>query len=116
MKKILQILSLILFVISMVADYGCNHPSLENISEGKIIYEVSYPENQEQEISKDLLPQEFVLYFNSNKTCGEFNTPDGTINTRMISDTNTQTYSVLINSKEQKIAKTFTKKEVKENY
>ncbi|MEP7170164.1 MAG: hypothetical protein ABI855_12395, partial [Bacteroidota bacterium] len=93
-----------------------NHPSIENISEGEIIYEVSFPDNQAHEISKDLLPAEFVLYFNQNKTCCEFNSVNGTINTRMISDTNKLTYSVLVNSKEQKMAKTFTEEYVKENF
>ena len=116
MKQIKNIGSFVLFslfLLSLFSNYGCNMKPSE-ITEGKIIYDISYPDAASTGLVATMLPKELVVYFKDDKMCTEFYL--GTGDVRMISDADKKSYTMLANVMSKKIAMKFKESDVNNNF
>lgn len=115
-KKNLGYFCYILFVLTITGSYGCKHRLGEGRGEGKIVYEVSYPDTLKNGPMAAFLPKEMTLYFKDNITNAEFKMGMGLITTRFLSDAGKGQFSTIFKGFGKKSAMTFNREQVKTNF
>jgi len=107
---------LVLFIATLLGGYGCKHDTLKGRNEGKVIYEVTYPDTLLNSPMGAMLPKEMTMYFRDNKTNSELKMGMGMIVTRFMSDANDKTFATLLKGFGKKSAMVFDEEAVKKNF
>jgi hypothetical protein len=107
---------LLLFIFVLLNGYGCKNEAHEGNSEGKVVYEVSYPDTLKNGPMGAMLPKEMTLYFRENKTNAEFKMGMGLITTHFMSDASEKKFSTLFKGFGKKSAMVFNEAAVKKNF
>ena len=106
----------ILFIMTLMSGYGCKHMAGEGSKEGRVVYEITYPDTLKQAPFAAFLPKEMTLYFKDNKTNAEFKAGMGIITTRFMSDADQRKFSTLFKGFGKKSAMIFDEEAVKRNF
>lgn len=106
----------VLLVVSSILPYGCSSGDSSGLSEGKIVYEVTFEDANINPMMKALLPSEVTTYFKNNRTCTVISMGMNMMETRLISDAAAFTYTTLMDAMGKKIALVLNKAQVEENY
>jgi hypothetical protein len=115
-KQFLGLLIALTLVVSATIPYGCSSGASSGLSEGKIVYEVSFEDANINPMMKALLPSEVTTYFKNNRTCTVISMGMSMMETRLISDASAFTYTTLMDAMGKKIALVLNKAQVEENY
>ena len=116
LKRITGYVSFSLLLIALGGGYGCRHMAGNGSSEGKIVYEITYPDTLKENPMAAMLPKEMTLYFQDNKTNAEFKIGMGMIVTRFMSDAIDKKFSTLFKGFGKKSAMVFDEAAVKKNF
>lgn len=103
------VLLLITFTIS-----GCRYFTTNNVSEGVIEYEISYPGAEKDNFMAGLLPSEMKLSFKNNNTAAELNAGMGMFSTCYVTNTDKKELIHLLKVMNKKFAVVRNKKDVEE--
>jgi len=100
----------------LLSGYGCKHKGAGGSAEGKVVYEISYPDTIKQGPMAAMLPKEMTLYFKDDKTNAEFKMGMGLIVTSFMSDAGEKKFSTLFKGFGKKSAMILDEESVKKNF
>ncbi len=116
MKSFAAIVTGFLFTMMAVAPYGCSRGPFDGLSEGKVVYDVTFDGADIPPMMKAMLPSEVVTYFSGDKTCTIISMGMNMMETKLISDASKFNYITLVSAMGRKIAMVLNREQVKENY
>ena len=114
--KLIPYFLYVIFLSTLLGNYGCKHTPGDGNSEGKVIYEISYPDTLKNGPMAAFLPKEMTLYFKNNITNAEFKIGMGLITTRFLSDADEKKFSTIFKGMGKKSAMVFDEEAVKKNF
>lgn len=93
---------------------SCSSKKDDKISEGKIIYSITYPDMDKENIMASMMPTRMTMYFKDNKFKTEISSGMGIFKTNFICDANELSYAHLIKLLDKKYSVKLDKKGVEE--
>ena len=117
MKRTLGLLGILVCVSVGVFMFSCNaekHLFTQKIDEGRIVYDVSYPELEDGHMMTSILPNEMTISFKGNRYNSEFNTYGGVFKSKICVDASTREYAQALKVFKKKLACDFDPVDIEE--
>jgi hypothetical protein len=102
----------VIFIISIAFFFAFEATAQKALSEGKVVYQITYPDMELDSKMSSMLPKESVLYFKANKTRTETSMGMG-ISSASITDSKSGSVTTLMDMMGNKIAMVLTPEELK---
>jgi GLPGLI family protein len=116
LKIVRSLLPAIILLLVAVAPYGCKRSEFDGLKEGKVVYDVTFEGEEINPMVQAMLPSEVVTYFSNNKTCMVISMGMNVMDTKLVSDASTYTYTTMVAAMGKKIAMVLNKEQVDKNY
>ena len=100
-------------IIAVFITDGCKSIFYQDIDEGIIEFDITYPNNEAGELLAAFLPDEMTLKFKNDKTVGTFSAGMGVFKATMISDPNNKTVLQLFKVLKEKYVHEFDSAQIK---
>jgi GLPGLI family protein len=104
----------VFLLLILVTGYGCNPFTTDNISEGVIQYEITYPVSTSDNVMASLMPTEMKYQFKNHNSAAELSAGMGMFSTSFISNAASKTLTQLVKIMNKRYALVSNNKEVDE--